>query len=848
MKWQSPGLWERGIGLERSREKRETAGDFSLHDTVLLSMGITGMHCASCAGNVEKMLRKQDGVQEAVVNFASESASVRYDPTLTNIEKLARVITGAGYTPHVRTQEETGVLELKVVGMDNSHCVGTVGGALDRLKGVVSEELFVNERAVIRYDESVVSREEILQVIRKSGYMPIELTEGKQDREREARRREIGTLKIKFIVSFLLGTPLLLLAMGPHLGLPIPRFSSGVEALVQFLLATTILVINHQFFSRGIVAVFRTRMATMDTLVAIGTGSAWVYSTTVTLAIWTGRGSYSSADLYYEVAGVLIVFILFGKWLEALAKGKTSEAIRALMGLQAKTALVIRNGEEKEVPVEEVHTGDIVLVKPGQKVPVDGTVVEGHSSVDESMLTGESIPVEKSVGDSVVGAAINRTGSFRFRAEKVGRDTALAQIIRLVEEAQGSKAPIQNLADRISAVFVPVVVAVAFAAFLVWILAGKTFIFALTVFIAVLIIACPCALGLATPTAVMRGTGIGAKNGILIKSAEALQIISRADTVVFDKTGTLTRGEPLLTDVLAMDGFAEEYLLETAAALEKNSEHPLAEAIINGAGGRGLMVRDPESFQSITGKGVLGVVNGSHVVLGNRALINETGVGLEGMETRIRALEEEGKTVMLILVDGKLAGMLAVADTPKDYAKEAVDDLRAMGKKVIMITGDNARTGQAIGLRLGIDTVLPEVLPSEKSDEIRRLQEEGSKVIMVGDGINDAPALTQADVGIAISTGTDVAIEAGDIVLMGGDVRGVAHAIDLSGFTMGKIRQNLFWSFLYNALGIPIAMGVLYPFTGFLLSPVVAGAAMAFSSLSVVLNSLHMKRYEPRVR
>jgi Cu+-exporting ATPase len=536
-----------------------------------------------------------------------------------------------------------------------------------------------------------------------------------------------------------------------------------------------------------------------------------------------------------------------GKLLEALAKGKTSEAIKTLMGLQPKTATVIRDGKEKEIPIDEVAVGDIVLVKPGQKIPVDGTVVEGHSSVDESMLTGESIPVEKSAGDTVTGATINKTGSFTFEATRIGKDTALAQIIKLVEDAQGSKAPIQALADRIAAVFVPTVMLIALAAFGIWILAGQSFVFSLTIFIAVLIIACPCALGLATPTAVMVGTGIGAKNGILIKSAETLQNAHRVDAVIFDKTGTLTKGEPELTDVIPIDHIPEDDLLQLAASVEKNSEHPLGEAIVKGAASRGLSIKKVEHFKSVTGKGVRGMVDGREVVLGNRQLMSELGFELDGTTRRLEELETEGKTAVLVSVEGNLAGAIAVADTLKEHSKSAVDILKSMGKTVIMITGDNRRTGEAVGRRLGIDRVLAEVLPGDKAEEVKKLQSEGLKVAMVGDGINDAPALTQADVGIAIGSGTDVAIEAGDIVLIRDDLRDVVMAMDLSRYAMIKIKQNLFWAFIYNTLGIPIAAGILYPFIGFLLNPMIAGAAMAFSSVSVVSNSLLMRRYKRKI-
>ncbi len=809
-------------------------------------IGITGMHCASCVASIEKALLKLDGVSEAAVNFASESASVRFDPSVNTYADLEKAIVDAGYTPHAR-EEKAGHLELKVVGMDNPHCLGTVKGALERLEGITAKELFINERAKIDFDPSVIDREKILKTIKDAGYTPVEETGETLDREKEAREKEIRTLKFKFIFSALLGIPLVILTMGPMVGLPIPHLPAGLESVIQFLLATPILLVNYQFYTRGILAVVRTRMATMDTLVALGTGAAWIYSTAVMVAIWAGIQGYSAQNLYFEVAGLLVVFILMGKWLEAIAKGRTSEAIKSLMGLQARTALVVRNGQEIEIPVEEVHPGDEVLVRPGQKIPVDGIIIDGYSAVDESMLTGESIPVEKSAGDEVVGATINKTGSFRFKATKVGKDTALAQIIKLVEEAQGSKAPIQALADLISAYFVPAVVVIALLAFGIWMLTGQSFIFALTVFIAVLIIACPCALGLATPTAVMVGTGLGAKNGILIKSAEALQLAHRIDTVVFDKTGTLTKGEPELTDVVNFGDWNSDELLALAASVEKNSEHPLGEAIVDGALARDLDLSPPEDFHSITGKGVEGTVNGRKVVIGNRAYFEEAALDLTESNDAMVGLEEQGKTAMIVGVDGQIAGILAVADTLKEHSAAAVKVLHKMGKEVVMITGDNRRTGEAIAAQVGISKVLSEVLPQDKSAEVKKLQSDGLKVAMVGDGINDAPALTQADIGIAIGSGTDVAIESADIVLIKDDIRDVVMAMDLSSFAMRKIKQNLFWAFIYNTLGIPIAAGVLYPFTGFLLSPIIAGAAMAFSSVSVVTNSLLMRRYRRRI-
>lgn len=745
----------------------------SVH-TRKITLGITGMHCASCVANTEKAVKALNGVSDARVNLASESAAVDYDP-------------------------------------------------------------------------SVVSPESIMEAIKALGFTPLERVAATVDREKEARAKDIRTTKLKFIISALLGSPLMYLAMAPHLGFPMPDISDLWMAILQFSLATPILVVNYQFYTRGILAVIKTRMASMDTLVALGTGAAWIYSVVVSISIWSGGETFTAENLYFEVAGILIVFILLGKWLEALAKGKTSEAIRALMGLQARMATVVRDGVEMEIPIEKVHTGDVVLVKPGQKIPVDGTVLEGHSTVDESMLTGESIPLEKAPGDQVIGATINRSGSFRFEATKVGSDTALAQIIRMVEDAQGSKAPIQALADRISAYFVPVVVGLAILTFFVWIIAGQSFIFALTVFISVLIIACPCALGLATPTAVMVGTGLGAKNGVLIKTAEVLQTAHKVDAVVFDKTGTLTKGKPKLTDIIPSGHWQEDKLLRVAASLEKNSEHPLGDAIVKGAEERGLNLTQPENFHSTTGKGISGRVEGSELVMGNRALMVEIGIDVAPVEETLRDLETQGKTAMIVASEGTLAGILAVADTLKKYSREAVSALQKMGKEVVMITGDNRRTGDAIAKELGIKRVLSEILPHEKAEEIIKLQQEGHRVAMVGDGINDAPALTQADVGIAIGSGTDVAIESGDIILIRDDLRDVVMAMDLSRYAMMKIKQNLFWAFCYNSLGIPIAAGILYPFTGILLSPIVASAAMAFSSVSVVTNSLTMRRYRRKI-
>jgi Cu+-exporting ATPase len=745
---------------------------------------------------------------------------------------------------HLEKSEKT---TISIAGMSCASCVLKIEKSLKAMKGVYDAKVnFASARAYVSYEKGIVTKELLVKAIEKAGYTTIEEKPG-VDVEKETREKEIAVLKVKFSVAVIFGLPLLYVAMAPHMGLPVFDFVIKNMALIQFLLTTPILIAGYQFYLKGIAAFLKTKSANMDTLVAIGTGSAYLYSLFVSFAIWTGNSNYGMENLYYEVAGMLITFILLGRWIESIVKGKTSAAIKKLMGLQPKTALVFRYGQEKEIPVQEVVVDDIVIVKPGEKIPVDGIVTQGHSSVDESMITGESIPVEKTKDSRIIGATINKTGSFRFKATKVGKDTALAQIVKLVEEAQGSKAPIQELADKISAYFVPTVIVIGVLAFITWLLVGEGFVFALTVFIAVLIIACPCALGLATPTAVMVGTGIGAENGILIKSAESLQIAHQINTIVFDKTGTLTKGEPELTDVITYNKAEDEVLL-LAASVEKNSEHPLGEAIVKGAIRNNINLKEVKSFDSITGKGVTAKVDGRLILLGNRRLMKEKNIDITTKaQDDLERLENGGKTAMLVAADNELIGIVAVADTLKEFSKEAVTKLKTMGKQVIMITGDNKRTAKAIAKQLGIDRVLAEVLPEDKAREIKKLQDERLKVAMVGDGINDAPALTQADIGLAIGTGTDVAIESGDIVLIKDDLRDVVVAMDLSAYAMKKIKQNLFWAFFYNAAGIPIAAGILYPFTGFLLNPMIAGAAMAFSSVSVVSNSLLMKRYKKNI-
>ena len=746
------------------------------------TLDIAGMHCASCALNLEGSLRKVDSVSKAAVNFATEKAYVEYDSSALSVHDLERVVEDAGYR-------------------------------------------VVKQKAV-----------------RDAGDVP--LKETAIDSEKTVRKRDIDVLKIKFVVSAVFVIPLLYLAMGHHVGLPLPSLSDTVMAIIQLVLTIPIVAAGYQFYTVGIGTVVKNRSAGMDTLVALGTGTAFLYSLAISILIWSGDAGYDMNDLYFEVAGLLIVFILLGRYLESVAKGRTSASIRKLLELQPKMALVVREGKELEIPVDEVLAGDEVVLKPGSAVPVDGIVVEGGSSIDQSLLTGESLPVDKSVGDEVIAGTINKGGWLKFKATKVGADTALAQIIRLVEEAQGSKAPVQRLADKVSAYFVPIVLAIGMVTFLAWYLSGSDLAFSLKAFIAVVIVACPCALGLATPTAVIVGTGKGAENGILIKDAATLELACKVDTVVFDKTGTLTRGKPEVTDIISLSGsYSEDKILEIAAAVEQRSEHHIGDAIVAKAVEKKVSIPEIADFSAIPGKGVEAKYNGSSVIVANGKMFVERGIDVSKAEADVAQLEGQGKTVVLVGIDGKAVGIIAVADTAKEFAAEAIARLKQMGKKVVMISGDNRRSAESIARQLGIDDVLAEVLPEDKAAEIKKLQTGGSKVAMVGDGVNDAPALVQADVGIAIGSGTDVAIESGGIVLVKDDIRDVVRTLEISCYTMRKIKQNLFWAFFYNIVAIPVAAGVLYPSTGFLLNPIIAGAAMAFSSVSVVTNSLSMRRY-----
>jgi len=716
--------------------------------------------------------------------------------------------------------------------------------ALRKQEGVKSANVnFAVEKAYLEFDPEIISAEKIKGIIKKLGYAAEEeggeVMEGHQHGA-PVKEKEMARLKRRFLLSLVFGLPIIYMVMGEMLGLPMPSFFESYGLLIQLVLSTAVILACFNIWSSGFKKLLHLG-PDMDSLIFIGTSVAYFYS--LILSIISIIEKTEPANLYFESAVFILIFISLGKYLEAVTKGKTSSAIKKLMGLQPKEATIIRDGREFNIPILEVVVGDIILVRPGEKIPVDGVVIEGYSGVDEKAITGESIPVEKKVGDQVIGATINKTGVLKFKATKVGKNTMLAQIIKIVEDAMGSKAPIQLLADKVSFYFVPTVIAIAILAAIVWLIAGQPFSFILTIFVAVLIIACPCALGLATPTAVMMGTGLAAQSGILIKNGEALEIAKNLNVVVFDKTGTLTRGEPIVTDIIEASE-TESEILRIAGSIENNSEHPLAQAIVSKAKEKGIKISDVEKFEALPGQGVVANLNGKRILLGTRRLMKESSIDISIVEERMVKLENDGKTAMILAIDKKVVGIIAVADTLKEYSKEAVETLHKMGKSVAMITGDNQRVGEAIAKQVGIDKVLAEVMPQGKSDEIKKLQSQGNIVAMVGDGINDAPALAQADLGIALGSGTDVAMETGKIVLIKDDLRDVARSIDLSKYTLRKIKQGLFWAFFYNVVGIPIAAGVLYPFTGWMLNPSIAAAAMAFSSVSVVLNALSMKFYK----
>lgn len=806
---------------------------------------IEGMTCAACARAVERASKKLDGVAEANVNYATEKLNIAFDDSKVKLSDIQSAIEKAGY----KALSDTVSKVLKVEGMTCAACAKAVERAAKKLNGV--EEANVNyatEKLVVSYDSSMVRTSDIKAAVEKAGYKLLE-EEVSIDADKEKKEAEIKALWRRFITSALFTVPLLIISMGHMLGYDLPVFIDPMAnpmnfALIQLVLATPVLVVGNKFFRVGFKTLIK-RSPNMDSLIAVGTSAAFLYGIFATYQIFIGNVDYAF-KLYFESAGVILTLITLGKYLESVTKGKTSEAIKKLMGLAPKTASILRDDKEIVISIDEVEVGDIVIVKPGEKLPVDGEVVEGMTSIDESMLTGESIPVEKTVGSKVIGASINKTGFIKYKATKVGKDTALSQIIRLVEDAQGSKAPIAKLADIISGYFVPIVMTIALVSALFWyFVEGKTPTFALTIFISVLVIACPCALGLATPTAIMVGTGKGAEYGVLIKSGDALETAHKINTIVFDKTGTITEGKPKVTDIVTTEKTDKDYLLQLAASAEKGSEHPLGEAIVRGAEEKGLEFKRVDEFLAVPGHGIQVVIEGNKVLLGNKKLMVENNISLEELENDSHALAAEGKTPMYAASNGILIGIIAVADTVKPSSKKAIEKLHSMGIEVAMITGDNKKTAEAIARQVGIDVVLAEVLPQDKANEVKKLQALNKKVAMVGDGINDAPALAQADIGIAIGSGTDVAMESADVVLMRSDLMDVPTAIKLSKKTILNIKENLFWAFGYNTLGIPVAMGVWYFFGGHLLNPIIAAAAMSCSSVSVLLNALRLKGFRP---
>jgi Cu+-exporting ATPase len=810
---------------------------------------VTGMTCSACSAAVSRVLMKTEGVSAADVNLATETLHVQYDETKLDFEKLSAIVDRAGYglvAPQVLKHAELGV-----DGMTCASCSSAVERALKKLDGVSEPSVnLATNRASFSYDPAKIKLAQVREAISKAGYTPLELaTENTRDEEQEKRDKALRRMRLRLITAIVFATPILYIAMAhmfPKLGVPLPALLNPhqfplVFALAQLILTIPVMIAGGRFFRVGFKTLFK-GSPNMDTLVAIGTGSAFLYGIYATVLIYLGDFGFAQ-HLYFESAAVVITLVMLGKYLEAVSKSKTSEAIKKLMNLRPQSAVIVKDGVEMTVSLDEVAVGDVVLVRPGAAIPVDGVVLDGASSVDESMLTGESLPVEKQPGSAVTGGSINGEGLLHFTVSRVGEDTALSKIIHLVEEAQGRKAPIAKLADIISGYFVPFVLAVAVIAAIVWALAGKDFNFVLNIFVTVLVIACPCALGLATPTAIMVGTGKGAELGVLIKGGEALETTHSINAVVLDKTGTITQGKPELTDIVRYTEADEATVLTFAASAERGSEHPIARAIVSAAEARGLGLFAPEQFRAIPGRGIEAMVEGHRVLAGSAKLLTEYNIDLSGAVADAVALSSAGKTLMYIARDDKLYSLMAAADAIKPTSRHAIQQLKSLGLAVYMLTGDNAQTAKAVASAVGIEHVLSDVLPDGKSKEVQQLQAKGMRVAMVGDGINDAPALVQADVGMAIGTGTDVAVESADVVLMRGDLSAVSAAVALSRATIRNIRQNLFWAFAYNVVGIPFAAGLFFAFGGPLLTPVFAGAAMALSSVSVVTNALRLKRF-----
>ena len=805
---------------------------------------IEGMSCASCAAHIEDSLKQVDNLSDVNVNLATSKLTLSRGDRIdrTEVEKIVEKL-GYKLTYVSSIEERTFILE----GMSCATCAKNIEDTISSLDG--TEKAIVNfatEKMVVKFDKEKLSVAEIERKVEEAGYKARLEIDDLVDDQAEKKQQEIDGIWKRFIYSAIFTVPVLYIAMAEMVGLPMleslsPMGNPKLFSAVQLILVLPVLYLGRKFFSVGIRALLR-RKPNMDSLVALGAGAAFLYSIYSTVLVYSGD-EHAAMHLYYESAAVILTLITLGKYFEGVSKSRTTNAISKLIGLVPKTANLIKNGEEYVVAVDEISTGDILLVRPGEKVPLDGVVIEGRSTVDESMLTGESIPVEKEINSKVVGASINKTGVFKMKVTKVGKDTTLSQIIKLVEDAQNSKAPIAKLADKISGVFVPIVIVLALIAGILWYFVGDaSWSFSLKIIIAVLVIACPCALGLATPTAIMVGTGKGAEHGILIKSSEALQLAKEVDTVVFDKTGTLTEGKISVTDIMTFNNLSEEVLLQLAASVEYLSEHPLGLAIVDEAKNRNLDLLEVKDFSSLTGLGISSTVDGKSVLIGNEKLMLENNIVTDDSVEKAEKYASEGKTPLFIAVDSELAGIIAVADQIKASSLETVEKLHSLGLEVVMLTGDNKKTAQVIAEQLSIDKVVSEVLPEDKANEIKKLQAQGKKVAMVGDGINDAPALVQAEVGIAVGTGTDVAIDAADVVLMKPDLNSVVNAIALSRKTIKNIKENLFWAFFYNIIGIPFAMGVFYIFGGPLLNPMLAGAAMSFSSISVVLNALRLKR------
>lgn len=810
---------------------------------------IRGMHCASCVKKVEDSVLKIPGVKSCLVNLPLAQMSLEFDEKTVSLSEVEKEVKKLGYDliiPFAFAKATAGkeVLTLRVIGMNNPHCAQIVEKTVNSIEGVDEVKLdFGLEKAIISFDLKLTNSAAIKEKIKEAGYEPQDSSEElgeDEDREKVAQEKRIRVLKTKFIVGVILVIPIFL-ASFPGWFPFLPKILTNHFTLL--LLATPVQFwIGWQFY-RGFWIALRNKTADMNTLIVIGTSAAYIYSAAIVFFPSLGEA------VYFDTAAIIITLIILGRLLEAITMGKTSSAIKKLIGLQPKTAKIIKEGKEIEIQIKDVQVGDIVVVRPGEKIPVDGIITEGYSSVDEKVITGESIPVNKKTGEEIIGATMNLSGLLKFRAAKVGKDTLLAQIIKIVEEALTQKAPIQRIADRVASYFVPVVIAIAIISFAIWMIAGYSFLFALTIFIAVLIIACPCALGIATPTAIIVGTGLGAERGILIKGGQALETAHKLQAIIFDKTGTLTKGKPEVTDIIAF-GIDRKEALKLTAIAEGGSEHPLGKAIIKKAEKEGLKIEEAQNYQTVAGKGIQCQYQGKKIFVGNRIFILDNKIEINReTENELERLENEGKTVIILAIDRKIAGLLALADTLKEFSKEAVEKLQNMKKEVWLITGDNERTAKAIALQLGIDKnkIMAQVLPQDKAKKVKELQAKGKITAFVGDGINDAPALAQANIGIALGSGTDVAMETGNIVLIKDDLRDVVTSIDLSSYTVKKIRQNLFWAFFYNTVGIPIAAGILFPLYGFLLNPMIAAAAMAFSSISVISNSLLMKRYKPKL-